>query len=496
MEKLYNKTTKPIEFLEVVFTIMFMVVGFLQCSCLTFGKPIISIVQWPTIFFGGLLVLYRLLFLKKFIRVKSIFLLVGFIASFILSMVVNIKYGFYENFKGLIFIVFQIGVVYAFDTEKSAEKLIKKFNVVALFYLGFICLLSVISIVFLLKGVSEIYPQEVGPTIVVGFAWGRLFGAYWDPNIAAAMNAIAVAISVYFIMRFKNIFFRILMIFGIIVNVVYIAFSDSRTGIVTLCISSIVFFAFYLFNKGFKGLKCNGLRIVACVVAVVVIAGLTLKLPGAIKDGYNAYTTAKYNQVLEDSVPEESVNENIENSVVNEQTEAVQPALAEDNQQAPPTISSDGREEDISNDISNRRFDIWKSAVEIFKTTPIVGTSHFNIVPYAQEIMPDAYILTNDHMVFYTMHNFFVDVLVSQGLLGIATIVGAALWMVVFLLKKFKLFNNGKSATLNFVALSVVLTVIASSLFMTEIVYVITPLTLMFWLSLGVLMNNLQKEDI
>lgn len=490
MEKLYNKTTKPIEFLEVVFTIVFMVVGFLQCSCLTFGKPIISIVQWPTIFLGGLLVLYRLLFFKKFIRVKSIFLLVGFIVSFILSMVVNIKYGFYENFKGLIFIVFQIGVVYAFDTEKSAEKLIKKFNVVALFYLGFICLLSVISIVFLLKGVSQIYPQEVGPTIVVGFAWGRLFGAYWDPNIAAAMNAIAVAISVYFITKFKNIFFRILMVIGIFINVVYIAFSDSRTGIVTLCISSVVFFAFYVFNRGFKGLKNNSLRIVACFVAVIVVAGLTLKLPGAIKDVYNAYTTAKYNEMLENSVQEEPIDENVG---ADKEIESVQPEVS---QQAPPTISSDGREEDISNDISNRRFDIWKSAFELFKTTPIVGTSHFNIVPYAQEVMPDSYILINDHMVFYTMHNFFVDVLVSQGVLGIATIMGAALWMVIFLLKKFKLFNNGKNASLNFVALSVALTVIASSLFMTEIVYVITPLTLMFWLSMGVLMNNLQKEDI
>lgn len=489
MEKLYNKTTKAVEFFEIVFTIMFMVVGFLQCSCLTFGKPIISLVQWSTIFLGGLLVLYRLLFFKKFIKVKSIFLLLGFITSFMLSMVVNFKYGFYENFRGLIFIVFQIGLIYAFDTEKSAEKIVKKFNIVALFYLGFICVLSVISIVFLLKGVSQIYPQEVGPTIVVGFAWGRLFGAYWDPNIAAAMNAIAVAISVYFITRFKNIFFRILMVIGVFVNVVYIAFSDSRTGIVTLCISSVVFFAFYLFNRGFKGVKNNSLRIVACFVAVIVIAGLTLKLPGAIKDGYNAYTTAKYNEMLENSVQEEPINENVG---ADEEIESVQPEVS---QQAPPTISSDGREEDISNDISNRRFDIWKNAFELFKTTPIVGTSHFNIVPYAQEVMPDSYILINDHMVFYTMHNFFVDVLVSQGILGIAIIVGAALWMVIFLLKKFKLFNNGKNAPLNFAALSVALTVIASSLFMTEIVYVITPLTLMFWLSMGVLMNNLQKED-
>ncbi len=489
MEKLYNKTTKAVEFLEVVFTIMFMVVGFLQCSCLTFGKPIISLVQWPTIFLGGLLVLYRFLFFKKFIKVKSIFLLLGFIASYVLSMVVSFKYGFYENFRGLIFIVFQIGLIYAFDTEKSSEKIVKKFNIVALFYLGFVCVLSVISIVFLLKGVSQIYPQEVGPTIVVGFAWGRLFGAYWDPNIAAAMNAIAVAISVYFITKFKNIFFRILMVIGIFINVVYIAFSDSRTGIVTLCISSVVFFAFYVFNRGFKGLKNNSLRIIACFVAVIVVAGLTLKLPGAIKNGYNAYTTAKYNEMLENSGQNEQIDENV---VPDEKTESEHPEVP---QKAPPTISSDGREEDISNDISNRRFDIWKSAFELFKTTPIVGTSHFNIVPYAQEVMPDSYIITNDHMVFYTMHNFFVDVLVSQGILGIATIMGAALWMVIFLLKKFKLFNNGKNASLNFVALSVALTVIASSLFMTEIVYVITPLTLMFWLSMGALMNNLQKED-
>lgn len=487
MEKLYIKTTKPVEILEIIFTVMFLAVGFLHCSCLTFGKPIISMVQWPTIFLGGLLLLYRVFFFKKYVKVKSIFLLVGFVASYVLSMLINFKYGFYENFRGLIFLVFEIGLLYAFDTEKNADKIIKKFNVVSLIYLFGVCLLSVISIVFMVQGVSEILPQEVGPTIVIGFAWGRLFGAYWDPNIAAAMNAIAVAISIYFITKYKNILFRLLMVVGIIINVLYIAFSDSRTGIVTLCISSVVFFAFYLFNKGFKGLKNKALRITACLVALVIVAGVSLKISGVIKDSYNAYTTAKYNQMLEEYAEKEQVDVEADSSETVEQPQ-------EEPQQL-PSISSDGREEDISSDISNRRFDIWKSAVELFKTTPIFGTSHFNIVPYAQEVMPDAYILTNDHMVFDTMHNFLVDVLVSQGVLGIVTIVSAALWMVIFVFKKFKCFNNGKNSVLNFAAFSVVVTVVASSLFMTEIVYVITPLTLMFWLAAGVLMNNLQKED-
>ncbi len=482
MDKLYNKTHKMVEIADIIFTLLFLTVGFLQFCSLTYGKSIISWVQWPTVFLGIILVCYRLLFFKKFIKVKGIILLVGFALSYGISMLVNFKYGFYENFRGLIFIVFQFGILYAFNTESDSAVSKKKFFITSFFFMGVVAVLSVLSVYYMLNGVSEIYTQEVGPTYVVGFAWGRLFGAYWDPNIAATMNSVAVLLSVYFITKFKNIFARIAFAVNIVINVLYVTFSDSRTGIVTLTIATTVFAGFYLFNKGFGKLQKNGLRIVACLGVLAVIAGMGFKVPGTVKSAYNSYTAMLNEQIRAEQKEDEATDEK------DDKDEKPKKEL--------PAISSDGRTEDVSSDISNRRFDIWKNSVELFLTTPIVGTSHFNIVAYAEDVMPESYILTNSHLVFSTMHNFVFDVLVSQGILGIVTIFGAAIIMVIFFFKKFKVFNNGKNAPFNYMLLALAVTVLASSMFMTEIVYTITPITLMFWLALGTLMHNLQKEEV
>ena len=43
-----------------------LTVGFLQDCSLTFGRPLISYVLWPTIFLAGLLCLYRVIHLKYY----------------------------------------------------------------------------------------------------------------------------------------------------------------------------------------------------------------------------------------------------------------------------------------------------------------------------------------------------------------------------------------------------------------------------------------------
>lgn len=43
-----------------------LTVGFLQDCSLTFGRPVISYVLWPTILMAGLMCLYRIVHLKHY----------------------------------------------------------------------------------------------------------------------------------------------------------------------------------------------------------------------------------------------------------------------------------------------------------------------------------------------------------------------------------------------------------------------------------------------
>ena len=77
------------------------------------------------------------------------------------------------------------------------------------------------------SGYTKIFYPEAGaegPIYYIGFMYGRLFGAYWDPNIAATMAAVAVIISIYFIIKSKNVLLRMLYILSAILQVLYISF--------------------------------------------------------------------------------------------------------------------------------------------------------------------------------------------------------------------------------------------------------------------------------
>lgn len=70
-------------------------------------------------------------------------------------------------------------------------------------------------------------------------------------------------------------------------------------------------------------------------------------------------------------------------------------------------------------DISNRRIDIWKSAIEIFKEKPVFGVGHNTVLAYVEAEQEDSYLINNDHMHFSSMHNAFFDILVAQGAVGL-----------------------------------------------------------------------------
>lgn len=456
---MYQKLNKYTHSLEIVFNILFLTVGFLQTSSITFGAKIISFVQWPMVALGCLLLLFRLFYNKYYRKTPVFWPLMAFIVSYVISMLVNFKYGIYENFRGLIFLVFEFALLYLFNsnTDKAFTK--TKFNISTIFYISVVGILSLISLITMFCGVSLIYEQEVGPTIVVGFAWGRLFGVYWDPNIAAVMANLALLLSLLFIKKAKKIF-KVLLILNIVVQALYIVFSDSRTGVVGLTASLTIYSLFYLAKYGFKKIKTNLYKSVLIGLSVLLIGFGAFQAPKIIKNTYNKITVYLISAFEVET----------ENNLL---------------------ISSDGREEDIASDISNRRFDIWGSATQIFKESPIVGASHFNIVNFSKDRIPDTYILTNDHMVFDTMHNVIFDILASQGILGILTFGISALSLVIFVLKNRKKFYDGEDCLLNFTTLAIIGSVLACSMFITEIVFVITPLTLIFWIAAGMLVKNI-----
>ena len=153
-----------------------------------------------------------------------------------------------------------------------------------------------------------------------------------------------------------------------------------------------------------------------------------------------------------------------------------------------------GREEELQGDVSNRRFDLWKNAVNMAKTSPVVGVSFGNFIPYAEENLPDCYMISNEFATFNAFHNMFMDLIASQGIVGFVVFIVIMLSSLWYLLKHYKTIPEADKPACAFL-FSACAAMLVSSLFVSEILYVNNQVTVLFWTLWGFLIYFVKKGE-
>lgn len=478
--------------LDFSFKIMFMFVGLLSFNGLTANSTLLTIVSYVFTAIGGVCVLNRLLNYKKYIQTRGLFLLILFLVSYFISAICTIKYGVVENVKAMIWLVMQFLLLYTYDINQTKQQIKKEASILGAIFVGYTFIFSLLSIgCFILN--CYFYRVVNGVGTLIGYIWNRLWGFYSDPNRGAIYALISIFISLCALYKVKKSSLKVFLVINTVVQIAYIAFSDSRTGLVS-AIVGLVFaggLTFYK-TKYFEKMKTVGKVVATMAVCIGIVLAFMGIFKGSISIG-NTYMSAVHNpnSVLYYWMDEEKrQNRPSETPSTEEDSEADTEIDVDENLVGRP-IEDLGAE---GGDISNRRFAIWASGVEVFLTTPIVGTSFRNIVPYAQEHVPDTYIVNNDVNPFSSMHNMFVDILVSQGLIGMIIFL-AFMILVLYIIFK-RIFKKDKEdfywcATF----LSIIVPIVVSSVFYSEIVYINTANAVVFWIALGYLINYIQKDE-
>ncbi len=439
---------------ETVFKYLFFTHTLLSFNNIFAGSTILKLFSYILAFCGMTILLYRTTQYKQYINSIGFPLLLAFMFSYVISSIYNIKYGYIENIQALIWMAFQLIFFYA-GSQKDNKTIWGIFK-----YLNFYVLLAnLASFVMLFCQYGRTRTDSFNGNIM-GFVWGRLWGVYTDPNSGSVFSVAAILVSFYLLKNAKRIWVKTLYIFEIVLALCYITFSGSRTGIVTLIIS-LAFYSYLMLNKTLKINKLFLKTLLSCTLAIIIASAGYLSIL-TVKHTYNfAVNTLFSDDAVKDSVTIEREDETLET------------------------------------DISNQRFDLWLSGIEIWKKSPILGTSHRNIINFAVENTPDIYLITGRGIPYDSTHNAYIDILVSQGIIGaLIFVIFFAIAVFIVFKKMFFTKNLSLCTNENILLLSIVISYAVCAIFILEIIYINTAGALLFWMSLGKLLHNLTQPKV
>ena len=404
--------------------------------------------------FGGSIVCLDIFTKRIFLKQKNIIWLIIFWFACLISSIINIRYGFIGNVRNLVWLCISFFLLYPIDQERSSSEIKKEIKYVSNFLIvvWFIaCCISFFMFLMQIGFYVDIFPDSFAR---MGFIECRLFGVFEDPNYAAVVAFIVIIFSLFNIKTNSKIFLKIFYAINILINFFYIILSGSRTAEVSAFVAT-AFVAYFILLKKLKFKNLNYLlkqfiSILAalfCSVALIFSMNLTRKFLSYLPDFINSpFETT--------SISEPRAKKHIETN-----------------------------REDVNNsaDISNCRFKIWLSALELFKSRPIFGTSPRNMRAYAKAEFPSGFIAQRS----YAVHNAYLDVLTSTGIIGAFMLIVFFVKYLIYIFRFLLLNTQNKNYYMVLFCFSIVVTVAVSAFFLSEILFVNTIGVLVFWLSLG-----------
>lgn len=498
----------------LAFKVAYLLLAFLSFNSLIANLPAVSYVAYVVAAFGLLVLAARIARYRRFAAMPLLPLLGLFWISFIVSTAFSLHYGVSENIQGLIWLTLEFGCLYACDVSSPRETLRRDMSVFAFVFVGYTCIASLVGVYMGLAQYQDGFEVRFMIRNIIGMFQGRLFGLYSDPNYGAVYGLVSILFSWWLYLSKHSGGRLAFACANTAIQLVYIGLTGSRTGVYGALVTAfiVVFLVAMRSMKGREGFASKTFvrGALSLAGALVLVVGLFAGFKG-IERAYLVLSPV-VQQVAPFPLDRDFLSSRIHlyespETIENEQAE--QEAASEDS-----AVTSDGQGEvavsegtngigtekiglsarvDVEDDdVSNGRFAIWKSGLEIFSLSPLIGVSHRCIPYFAAEHLPDTYIVREG---FTTLHSVLVDVLAAQGLFGFIVIAA----FVVLGLKAIAqglVSRTGEGYYREVLLVGVLAAIGFSSLFYSEILYINTVGSVVFWTVSGYLMVRFAQDGV
>ena len=437
-----------------------------------------ALMSWATnilAVFGIAVALCMLTKFRTYMKVWNTRLILIFLLSYVISSLLNYRYGIVDNIKEVIWLLLSMAVVYTSCAICQISEMKKELAIFSVIWVVYCTVVNFISISMVVWGREyNIFLMKDGKPVgykTVGFKWGRLWGMYDDPNHGAAIAIAAMLLALYLFLTIKRKVSRVLLVITMVIQLFYLVLSDSRTGMVMLAAAGFLWTAFLVYRRESKKEKNRRKSFIKSIclgiLASVVLAG------GAYgcKQQYNL----------------------IDSKIAVLLPKKLTPGTNNNNNKVSGQV---GRANDLVQDASNGRLYIWASGLEITGTSPVFGVSFRNMTAYAEENLPDTYLVNNPENAKYdSLHNSVMDILVSQGAVGILIFLAIVVNTARLMKKKL---SSVRAEDQNFAAACFITAAAmgAGSLFISMVFYLNAPQTYIFWLCFGYFMETLRRGEV
>lgn len=429
---------------------------------------------------GGLLLLWDLLVSRGCFRGKYVWLLFAIVLLAGISSLLTREYGIKDNLFKLAWTVIQFGLLYSLS-ERSGGTLVtgmfqKTYALVAVIW-GIACAVSLYQYLF---GIGYTYVVDASLDTSVtrqGFWGARLFGVFSPLNHAAYVSLFILLSGIVYFKKTKKLWLRLPIAVSMLVSLLHIILSGSRSALVSMTFSLFFITLSCVKNISFRRIQT---RLAAFLAALVVCGLVCVGFP-------------YFKQVLADipafvnAVQEYDEREHGQNS---DETPAFDPDIFD---------MEDGNileREEIKGNVSNDRFRIWTDYLSLYKEIGPIGLSPGNYQLYIRDHSPDLYIVqyVRDNFpgkyetgLIYHVHNGYLMVYVSAGIIGAALLLAFLLLAAVKILRGY--FSRQALPFEIIIALAIVASGLISAVFDKGIFLENSAHSLAFWPVLGYVLS-------
>lgn len=373
--------------------------------------------------------------------------LLAFLAVMILSSLVNAKYGISGNFKTIVWSAIYFCIIYALAANGRFTE--RFYKIIARIFGWSYFLVSLVSFVMYSIQYSYLRPGTIETRIRIGFLEGRLFGAFGDPNFGGMFALVLIIICTYCLFARSDVFPRWFLYVNVPLQIFVLILTGSRSAI--LIGEALV--AVVLTAVAARSLAKRGTNVFINVVA----SAITLIISVVVLTFF--VTALKW---LLEKVPP-----------LFEFLQVHRPHGQE-------VVSLKRADVADNGDVSNMRFSIWTSALDIFREKWILGVSPRNMVAYAKDMLPKSLIAQQG----FKTHNAWIDLLASTGILGFATMIGFSIKSGIMAFRSLKFNRNMLMDGSNFQFL-IIAALTGFTFFVNVIFFTNDVCSFVFWLVLG-----------